>query len=275
MSVNQFIDEIEITIFDTETTGLDPASGDRIVEIAALRFKGKERIAAFESLVNPQRPISPAAYQVNKISEEMVALAPKMEAVLPRFLDFIRGSCLCAYNATFDMEFLKNEMRLLAQAFSDDIMVVDVLKMSRRLLPGLPRYALWFVAQKLGVHSPQAHRAGSDVELTFEIFQRLREIMRLKGIQDTVHLLGLFGINSRLLDNIINQKIATIQEAIQLGVKLRMKYLTGSNAAVTEREVTPKEIRQDRDKSYLLAYCSLRSDERLFSLDGILHLEII
>ena len=109
------IEEIEFTIFDTETTGLEPESGDRIVEIAAIRFKGKERIATFQTLVNPHRPISAGAFEVNKITQDMLQNAPAIEVVMPKFLDFIHSSCLCSYNATFDLGFLHNELKLAGQ----------------------------------------------------------------------------------------------------------------------------------------------------------------
>jgi len=86
------IEEVELTIFDTETTGLDAGNGDRIVEIAALRVRGEHISDRFETLVNPERPISPGAFAVNNISEEMVHNAPLIRDVLPCFLDFIKGT---------------------------------------------------------------------------------------------------------------------------------------------------------------------------------------
>ncbi len=63
------IKEVEFVIFDTETTGLDPSTEDRIVEIAAMRFKGKDSLGRFHSLVNPGREISPRAFEVNPVRE--------------------------------------------------------------------------------------------------------------------------------------------------------------------------------------------------------------
>ena len=77
------IEEVEFTIFDTETTGLEPQAGDRIVEIAGIRIRGEEKVATFQSLVNPKRPISSAAFQVNRISQEMLEGAPEMDCVMP------------------------------------------------------------------------------------------------------------------------------------------------------------------------------------------------
>ena len=107
--MNKNIDEVEFTIFDTETTGLEPETGDRIVEIAGIRLKGGQKLATFQTLVNPNRPISPAAQMVNNITPEMLKDAPNIDTVMPKFLDFARGSCFCSYNATFDLEFLNNE----------------------------------------------------------------------------------------------------------------------------------------------------------------------
>lgn len=269
------IEEIEFTIFDTETTGLNPKTGDRIVELAGLRFKGKDKIATFQMLVNPGRPISEAAFAVNKISQGMLENAPSIEKIIPEFLNFIQGSCLCSYNAGFDLEFISNEFELNNQKFPQDILVIDILKMARRLLPGLERYALWFVAEKLGCKRKQEHRAFSDVEITLDVFNKLKGILTAKGIYDFANFAHLFSISTHLLESANNQKIAQIQEAIDLGVKLKIRYLSVSGAEVSEREVIPKEIKQDKSHIYLVGYCCLREEERTFRIDGILHLEIV
>jgi len=273
--MNKHIDEVEITIFDTETTGLEPQTGDRIVEIAGIRFRGKEKLATFSTLVNPQRQISPGAFAVNKISEEMLAGAPLISQVMPKFLEFIAGSCLCSYNASFDLEFLQNELKLLKKDFPQEIIVLDVLKMARRLLPQLERYALWFVAQRLGIKEQQQHRAFSDVEITWEVFSRLKEILTSKGVTDFKNFSNLFTLNPLLLQNINSERIAQIEEAISQALRLKIKYLSSSSAQVTERQVTPKEIKKENNYSYLVGFCSLRNEERSFRIDGILHLEII
>jgi DNA polymerase-3 subunit alpha (Gram-positive type) len=269
------IDEIEFTIFDTETTGLEPNSGDRIVEIAGIRFKGEEKLSTFQALINPRRPISEAAFQVNRITQDMLQGAPAIETIMPKFLDFIQGSCLCSYNAAFDLEFLHNELRLIGNRMPPGIVVVDILKMARRLLPGLARYALWFVADKLGIKGQQEHRAFSDVELTLGVFYKLKDMLKTKGISGFKEFSNLFSIDPVFLNNVNNQKLAQIQEAISLGVKLKIKYFSSSGSEVSEREVVPREIKQENGRSYLVGYCCLRNQERTFRTDGILHIEIV
>ena len=194
---------------------------------------------------------------------------------MPKFLDFIHGSCICSYNATFDLEFLRNELKLLGKDLPPNNLVVDILKMAKRILPALERYSLWFVAEKLGIKTEQKHRAFSDVELTLDVFNRLKGMLQAKGISDFTNFLGLFGLKSRFLDDMNNQKLAKIQEAMDLGVKLKIKYFSGSDASVSERDVIPKEIRRDKDKSYLVGYCCLRKEERTFRIDAILHIEAL
>lgn len=273
--MNKNIDEIEFTIFDTETTGLDPKAGDRIVELAALRFKADEKLSEFQTLVNPGRPISEAAFNVNKISPEMLEGAPMPEVVIPKFIDFIQGSCLCSYNAGFDLEFLNNELKILGSPAFSAGPVVDILKMARRITPGLARYALWFVADKLGVKAQQQHRAFSDVQLTLGLFYKLKDMLKTKGISEFDKFLGLFSIDPVLLENNNNEKIAQIQKALSLGGKLVIEYISVSSAQVTQREIIPYEIKQENGRSYLVGYCCLKKEERSFRIDGILHLEII
>ncbi|MFA4889068.1 MAG: exonuclease domain-containing protein [Candidatus Omnitrophota bacterium] len=269
------ISEVEFTIFDTETTGLDPKAGDRIVEIAGIRLKGEEIKSTFQALINPGREISEAAFAVNKITPQMLEEAPGIDIVLPQFLDFIQGSCLCSYNAGFDLEFLNNELKLIGRPALENTTVVDILKMARKLLPHEERYALWFIADKLGLKSGQLHRALADVEMTREVFRKFQAMLTAKDIFDYEQFTNLFAISSGFSHNLLGQKIASIQEAIDAGVKLKIKYLSGSSAQVSEREVFPKEIRQENGRKYLVGFCCLRQAERTFRIDGILHLQIV
>ena len=268
------IDDIEFTIFDVETTGLEPEAGERIIEVAGIKLKGVQRLDVFHSLVNSGREVSVEAFAVNKITPEMLKKAPLPERIIPEFMNFASGSVLASYNAPFDMEFLNSELRLANMKLSG-APVIDILKMAKRLLPGLERYALWFVAKELGIHTEQVHRALSDVELTVRVFHALKKFLNEKGVVDFHNFASLFGLNCRLLDDITNAKIARIQEAMSLGVRLNIKYLSRANAELTERQVLPKEIKKDKGHVYLVGLCFLKNEERTFRIDGILHMEII
>jgi DNA polymerase-3 subunit alpha (Gram-positive type) len=94
-----------LTVFDIETTGLDPLRGHRIIELAGVRLEnGKiSEEQVFSTFVNPEREIPWDARQVNKISDEDVKNAPTIDLVLPQFLEFSKGTLLFAHNASFDM----------------------------------------------------------------------------------------------------------------------------------------------------------------------------
>jgi len=183
----------EFVIFDVETTGLSPVSGDRIVEIAALRMKNFLPIDKFHSLVNPERPISLGAYWVNGISEEMVADAPTAHRVLPRFLEFSEGACWVGHNVRFDLGFLTEELKRM-DCQLEKITAIDTLKMARSLIPCLSSYSLASVASSLRVGYDQEHRAMADVEMTTSVFSRLLSMAEEKKIASLKLLSTLFGV---------------------------------------------------------------------------------
>jgi len=269
------LNNIEFVIFDVETTGLNPRSGDRIIEIAAVRLKAGKEIGEFCSLVNPKRSISPAAFEVNHISDDMVKQAPDSSSILPKFLEFIKGSCLAAYNTNFDLEFINNEIQPLGLCLPADIPTIDILTMARRLLPGLGRYSLLFVAQSLGIDTVQAHRALLDVRLTVNVFNRFMGMIEKKQIDDFANFLNLFGINTKVNDSFNEQRIAAVQKAIDSNTKLKIRYFSSSRADVSEREVSPKLIKKENSKRILVGFCHLRNEERSFRLDRILRMEML
>jgi DNA polymerase III epsilon subunit family exonuclease len=269
------ISEIEFAVFDLETTGLAPELGDRIIEIAAVRLRNGRQAGSFHSLVNPgDKAVSPGAFAVNQISRQMLEDAPDSSQVLPKFLDFISGSCLAAYNAPFDSSFLSSELRLLKRELAPEMQIADILTMARRLLPGLERYPLWFVAKALGIKTIQEHRALSDVLITVEVFKRLNSVLIKKGIVDFEQFISLFGLSSPMSDNINSAKIARIQKALDLGASLKIRYFTRHSAEFSQREVIPKAIIQEKNQLYLVGFCNLRKQERTFRIDNILDLEM-
>ncbi|HWI41038.1 MAG TPA: 3'-5' exonuclease, partial [Verrucomicrobiae bacterium] len=99
-------------VFDLETTGLSWRGGDRVIEIGAVAVEGSSVAGEFHSLVRTGRAIHPAAQRVHGISEEMLEGHPEAPQVFSSFHRFIEGSVLVAHNATFDVNFLRNEFHL-------------------------------------------------------------------------------------------------------------------------------------------------------------------
>ena len=267
--------DVEFVIFDVETTGLDPKSGDKIIEIAAIRLKAGRQIGEFCTLVNPKRLISQAAFEVNRISQNMLFDAPDSSSVLPEFLDFIKGSCLAAYNTRFDLGFVNNEIEPLGLSLPKGITTIDILIMARRLLPELGRYSLLHVAENLKVDTAQTHRALSDVKLTIGVFNKFMDMLYKKQIKDFANFLNLFSIDTEVNSPYNEKKLIAIQKALDLNAKLKIRYFSSAKANVSEREVTPKAIKEKRKQKVLVGFCHLRNEERSFRVDRILHMEML
>jgi DNA polymerase-3 subunit epsilon len=157
--------ERPIVMLDFETTGLSPESGDRITEVAALRIAGGEIVDRYVSLVNCGVRIPSFITSLTGITQQMVDTAPLAEDVVPELIEFIGGDTLAAHNASFDEKFLKAEGARLGHACRHAGLVCSV-KLSRRVLPGLPSYRLGELARSLGIaFRGTAHRAEADAEV--------------------------------------------------------------------------------------------------------------
>ncbi|MBK8105583.1 MAG: DNA polymerase III subunit epsilon [Betaproteobacteria bacterium] len=177
--------ELSYTVFDTETTGLDPAV-DQIIQIGAARLvNGKLlRQEGFEQLVDPQRSLPAAGIAIHGIQPEMVRGQPTIARVLPAFHTFVGDTVLVAHNAAFDMRFLQ-----LAEARSGvvfDQPVLDTLLLSAVVHPNQESHRLEAIAERFGITVIGRHTALGDAIVTAEVFLKLIPLLAAMGI----HTLG-------------------------------------------------------------------------------------
>ncbi|MBP8923665.1 MAG: DNA polymerase III subunit epsilon, partial [Thauera sp.] len=127
---DRLLSELTFTVFDTETTGLNPSQGDEIIQIGATRIvNGKLlRSESFEQLVDPQRPLAPESAKIHGITSEMLRGQPTIDKVLPAFHAFAADTVLIAHNAAFDMRFLQLKEEETGLRF--DHPVLDTLLLS-------------------------------------------------------------------------------------------------------------------------------------------------
>lgn len=164
---------------DTETTGLDAANGDRIIEIGCVALDGRivthKPEDALQLYVNPERDVPDEAVEIHGITNEFLADKPTFVEVADRFLDFVRGSTLVIHNATFDTGFLDMELGRIGRGkLSDYCKIVDTVKLAKQLLPGravsldsLCRY------YEIDNSSRTFHGALLDAELLAEVYVAL------------------------------------------------------------------------------------------------------
>jgi DNA polymerase III epsilon subunit family exonuclease len=151
--------ELPYVAADVETTGLDPADGHRVCEIALLRFLHGTVVDSLVSFVNPLRPISPGASAVNGITDAMVVRAPAFPDLFPRILAFLGEDMLVFHNAPFDLSFLRMEARLAGGEWPGNP-VIDTLALARRTRL-FRDHSLSAICGRLGIGSA-FHRAEGD-----------------------------------------------------------------------------------------------------------------
>ena len=267
------IDKCEFTIFDVETTGLFPYSGDKICEIAAIRVDSScKKCKKFSTLVDPGRPISYGAFSVNGITDTMIAGKPAIDKVLPGFLKFAEGSVLVAYNAGFDLGFLESAMGE-DKTILKDYFVIDALALARRFFPETGRYSLGILSRHLGIKSSVEHRALADACMTWKVFEKELAIIVSQGIRN-VEDIAYSKTKGTSVKRVKDYRIKLIEDAIREEKKLNITYCSSWNNEVTKRVITPRQIQDGYDRSYVVAFCHMRNRERNFRIDCIMDAKI-
>ena len=168
-------------VFDLETTGFSPLN-NKIIEIGAVKVVEGKITERFSTFVNPEAPIPFKVEELTHIRDDMVLSAPKIEEILPDFMEFCEGAVMVAHNAEFDMSFISKNCE--RQGLSCEYTVVDTVALARVLLPQLNRFKLNNVAKVLKVSLENHHRAVDDAACTAEIFVKFIHMMKERGIED-------------------------------------------------------------------------------------------
>ena len=167
----------DYVVFDLETTGISRVY-DEVVEISAVKVRGGKVVDEFSTLVNPGRHIPAGASQVNGITDQMVAHAPRFVKVLQEFLDFTEGYPLVGHNiASFDMKFICRD----AEKYYGSVPVndyVDTLPLARKHLPNLSHHKLTDLASYYGLTTDGAHRALNDCRMNQQVYECMVKEMR-------------------------------------------------------------------------------------------------
>ena len=269
--------DVPLVILDTETTGLHPWLGHRVVEIGAVRLENWQEVGQVSSLLQPGRKMDPQASGVNGIYDKDLQGRPTFSDVADELLALLDGAVLVAHNAAFDAGFLGQELTIHGLKTNGVPGMLPnpwlcTLQLARRHFH-FGRNSLSHIAHHLGVRMGQAHRALSDVYMTAEILKRMVRTLqqhRLETVNDLLHAQGMpiFApppANVHLPANIAN--------ALANGRNLRILYLGKSGES--NRKITPLYPSEHRGIIYLVSYCHTARAQRTFRLDRIFSAELL
>lgn len=162
-------------VLDTETTGFDPQSGDRIVEIGAVELKGHVPTGrTYHQYINPERSMPEEAFQVHGLGDAFLADKPVFKEIGQAFLEFVGDAKLVIHNAAFDMKFLNAELGWIGLPKIDWERAIDTLEIARRKFPGSPA-SLDALCRRYGIDNSARtlHGALLDSEILAEVYLEL------------------------------------------------------------------------------------------------------
>jgi DNA polymerase-3 subunit epsilon len=178
--------QLEIVVFDTETTGLELRQGDTLVSIGACRIINGRLLAqeAYDQLINPGRPIPAQSTRIHGLSDGDVADAPPAAVVLPQFRDFVGHAVLVAHNAAFDLLAINQHAQTAGVSF--EMPVLDTLLLSRALDPTMEGHSLDALAERfqLSFAPGTRHSALGDARVTAELLLQLLPRLQARGVHN-------------------------------------------------------------------------------------------
>jgi DNA polymerase-3 subunit epsilon len=164
-------------VIDFETTGLSPAYGDRITEVAVVIVESNNVVDQYHSLVNTGITVPYHIQKLTGITDKMVSSAPSADKVMPKLNQFIKGSTLVAHNASFDSKFFHSEMFKAGLRHKTEF--ICTLLLSRRLYPFLDNLKLATLATYHGIeYQGKSHRALADALVTADLFIQINHDLK-------------------------------------------------------------------------------------------------
>jgi DNA polymerase-3 subunit epsilon len=176
------LSQLSYTVFDTETTGVEPSAGDKIISIGAVRIVNGRLLKSevYEQLVDPQRTVPRESVRIHGIESRALAGQPVLREILPGFHRFCEDTVLVAHNAAFDMRFLELAEGDSGVRFTQP--VLDTLLLSAVVHPELEDHGIEAIAERLGIAVVGRHTALGDALMTSEIFLKLVPLLAERGI---------------------------------------------------------------------------------------------
>lgn len=179
---------MEFMAIDLETTGTLPYV-DRIVEVAAVHFKGNKVVNKFQTLVRPGIEISEEVSKINGITNKMVEDQPEIQNVLEPFARFCSSYPMVAHNASFDFQFLRSVIEKYKTKAPEGVLL-DSYALAKKVLPNVNNYRLGTLVQYLKIKHSTLHRAVEDAICCGRVFYHLIEKLQTSNVKKLAQISG-------------------------------------------------------------------------------------
>lgn len=250
-------------VLDLETTGLHPEAGDRVIEIAAVRYDedGEHRV---HSLIDPGCPVPPQGQLIHGIDDTMVRGQPSFAEVWPQVQALLDGAVLVAHNIGADLAFARAECERADLPPPTPVATVDTLHLARSVF-GLFRCSLPALAQRLGLSHPTPHRALPDVLAAREVYLAMLTALEVDRPL-TVGELSSLGRGTGPGGSERQRILAALRLAFSEGRPVSIDYTSAAGGELSlRRTITITRLRPP----YVEAHCHLRGQPRVFKLTRI------
>ena len=267
--------ETTFVAFDTETSGKYPLVAE-IVEVAAAKWRNGKIIETFQTFVRPNRPMGEAVINIHHITNEMVADAPRIESILPRFDSFIKDTVLIAHHAPFDMGFIAYEYEKLRMPFPESKVLCSCL-LARKAFPESVNHRLATLVSLFNVKVDQAHRALDDSKACLEVALHCME--KFGKDSSLEHIFKSQGgalewKNFSLEDLLRHDLFGPVVEAAKKQLLLEITYKGGSRPG-EPRRLTPQGLVRNPDGDYIVGLCHRDNYEKRFYFNRISSAKIL
>jgi DNA polymerase-3 subunit epsilon len=268
LDLNRPWTEYEFVAFDTETSGAYPLESE-VVEFGAVKWKGGQEIASFQTLLKPSQPMTDFIIGIHGISNEMVANAPLMPEKIQEIRDFFTGAIPMAHHAPFDLGFMAVDFEKNKIPFPKEPVICTSL-LSRKIITESHNHKLQTLIGVLGLDGGTAHRALDDaracLHVGLECMQRMGEQATLSDVLKVVE--KELKWENYSVYNSANITVNKVVECLEGRLSMDIVYEGGKTKNETRR-ITPVGIVRNPDGDYVMALCHRDAARKRFYIQKI------
>ena len=251
-----------------ETTGTDPKRGGEIYEIGSVKYRGRQKLDTFKSYIKTTKPVPDSTIRRRNLDPSDISSAPRIETLLPEFLEFIEGHFLIAFNTSFTTWFLNAYLEKTNRGKLKNF-VFGLKEIASKLFGAKVMGSIKTLANKFDIEPKELKTCVDEAEMMHEIFMNMTNLLEPKGVTSLFSLREFQGETFSLSIVEEMQMKKELQRYIQDKITIEIDYYSPWTEKESIRKIDPYEIRMKKRSLYLIGYCHVKKDVRYFRLKRI------